>query len=115
MNQIDTLTNAPVQEFQVFTEDGNSLYIKLYYYITQKSWFFDFTYGDYTCIGQRVTLTPNALRHLKNILPFGIAFLAEDGSQTEPFSLEDFASGRITVNILDKEEVQEIETEIYGE
>lgn len=111
MKQISNLTNDPRQEFQVFTEDGNTLYITLYYYITQKSWYYDFTYGDYTCLGSRVVLTPNSIRHLKNILPFGIAFLTD--SKAEPYSLEDFASGRIKMYILNKDEVQEIESSIY--
>ncbi len=114
MKQINNLTNEPVQQFQVFTEDSTTLYIKLYYYVTQKSWFFDFSFGDYVCTGSRVTITPNALRHLKNILPFGIAFLTTDGSNVEPYSLEDFASGRVTVNILSSDEVTEIENEVYG-
>jgi hypothetical protein len=111
MKQINNLTNDPKQEFQVFTEDGTTLYITLYYYITQKSWFYDFTYGDYTCQGSRVVLTPNSIRHLKNILPFGIAFLTD--SKAEPYSLDDFSSGRIKMYILNQDEVREIESTIY--
>ena len=113
MKQINNLTNEPVQEMQIFTEDGNTLYLTIYYYITQKSWFFDFTFGDYTCKGSRITITPNAIRHLQNILPFGIAFLTKDGSKVEPYSLDDFASKRVTINILNSDEVQEIENSIY--
>lgn len=111
MKQINNLTNNPRQKFQVYTEDGSTLYITLYYYITQKSWFFDFTYNNYTCLGSRVVLTPNAIRHLKNILPFGIAFLTE--SKAEPYSLNDFSSGRIKMYILTQEEVREIESTVY--
>lgn len=111
MKQINNLTNDPRQEFQVFTEDGATLYITLYYYITQKSWYYDFTYGNYTCQGSRVVLTPNSIRHLKNILPFGIAFLTD--SKAEPYSLDDFSSGRIKMYILNQDEVREIESTIY--
>ncbi len=112
MKQINTITSDAVQSFQVPLDDGGTVYFKLYFYITQNSWFFDFTYNDYTCNGSRVVLTPNALRHLKNILPFGIAFLCE--KQVEPFKLDDFSTGRITMNILNKEEVQQLEDEVFN-
>ena len=112
MKLINSLNNNPRQKFSVYTEDGNTLNVELYYYITQKSWYFDFEYGDYTCKGSRVVLTPNAIRHLKNILPFGIAFLSE--SNTEPFSVDDFSNGRIKMYILNKDEVLQIESEVYG-
>ena len=73
---------------------------------------YDFTYNNYTSKGNRVVLTPNALRHLKNIIPFGIAFMAE--GNVEPFDITDFASGRVGMYILNQEEVKEIESNIYG-
>lgn len=112
MKQITSINNNPRQSFSVYTEDGKTLYIDLYFYITQKSWYYDFSYGDYSCKGSRVALSPNSIRHLKNILPFGIAFLSD--SNTEPFSLEDFSSGRIKMFILNKEEVLQIESDVYG-
>lgn len=112
MKQIDTLTSDARQSFQVPLDEGGTIYFNLYFYITQKSWFFDFTYGDYTCTGSRVVLTPNAIRHLKNILPFGIAFM--DEHNIEPYSLQDFSSGRIKMYILNQDEVYEVEDEVYN-
>lgn len=112
MQLVNTITDDPKQSFQVFIEGGEILYITLYYYITQKSWFYNFSYGDYTCNGSRVVLTYNSIRHLKNLLPFGIAFLTD--SNAEPCSLNDFSSGRIKMYILDKNEVEEIESEIFN-
>ncbi len=111
MNKITSLTDSARQSFQIPFE-GDTISFKLYYYITQKSWFFDFTFNNYTSKGNRVVLTPNALRHLKNIIPFGVAFLAD--GYVEPFDINDFGNGRVEMYILDKEDVQEIESNIYG-
>lgn len=112
MNQVTSLTDSPRQSFQFPINTGDIVNFYLYYYITQKSWFFDFTYKNYTAKGSRVVLTPNALRHLKNIIPFGIAFMAQ--GNVEPFDLTDFSSGRVGMYILNSEEVQEIESNIYN-
>lgn len=112
MNQITSLTDNPRQSFQVPISAGEYIQFELYYYVTQKSWFFDFTYNNYTAKGNRVVLSPNTLRHLKNIIPFGLAFMA-DGN-VEPFDLTDFSSGRVKMYILNTDEVEEIESTIYN-
>jgi hypothetical protein len=111
MKQIMSLTDNARQRFEIPLDNGDLVDFYLYYYPTQYSWFFDFTYKNYTNNGNRVVLTPNALRHLKNIIPFGIAFMA-DGF-VEPFQLDDFATQRIGMYVLNQEEVQEIESTIY--
>lgn len=112
MNQIISLTDSPRQSFQFPIDTGDIINFYLYYYVTQKSWFFDFTYRNYTSRGNRVVLTPNALRHLKNIVPFGVGFMAQ--GNVEPFDLTDFSSNRVGMYILNSEEVKEIESNIYG-
>lgn len=111
MYQILNLTNDPSQTFTYQVDGGDELTVKLYYYATQKSWFFDISYGDYTCNGMRVTLSYNALRHLKNIIPFGICFYCD--TSVEPFDIDDFATGRVTMNILTQDEVEQIEQEVF--
>ena len=112
MNQVTGLTSDYRQSFQILTQDGEVVYFNLYYYMTQQSWFFDFTYKDYTCNCERVVLTPNALRHLKNIIPFGVAFYSND--KVEPIFVDDFETGRVQMLILNNEEVKEVELNIYG-
>lgn len=111
MKQILSLTANARQKFQTTLDNGDVVDFSLYYYPTQYSWFFDFTYNDYTSNGNRVVLTPNALRHLKNIIPFGVAFLSE--GLVEPFQLTDFSTQRVGMYILTQDEVQEIENTIY--
>lgn len=112
MNQIVSLTNNPRQSFYVPIDGGDIAQFKLYYYASQKSWFFDLSYGNLKTNGNRVVLTPNALRNLKNIIPFGIAFITD--GDVEPFDIEDFASGRVGMYVLTHDEVLEIESTIYG-
>lgn len=112
MYQITNLTSEADQKFQITLENGGIVDFRLYYYPTQLSWFFDFTYRDYTCNCQRVVLSPNALRHLKNILPFGIAFDSDD--QVEPVFYDDFESERVKMYLLNTDEVLEVEQELYN-
>ena len=112
MKQITSLTDNPRQSFQVPIDTGDFAQFTLYYYVTQKSWFFDFTYNNYVAKGNRIVLSPNTLRHLKNIIPFGLAFMAE--GNVEPFDLTDFSSGRVKMYILNADEVAEIESTIYN-
>lgn len=112
MELITSLTDSPRQSFNFPIDTGDIVDFYMYYYLTQKSWFFDFTYRNYTSCGNRVVLTPNALRHLINIIPFGVAFMSE--GNVEPFDIEDFSSGRVGMYILNQEEVKEIESNIYG-
>ena len=112
MQQINSITADYRQKFNFLTETGEQVKFRLYYYYTQQSWFFDFTYKDYTCNCQRVVLTPNALRHLRNIIPFGIAFYSND--KVEPIFIDDFQSGRVQMLILNSDEVWEVEENVYG-
>ena len=112
MELIQGITSDYKQNFQFLTADGEKVNFTLYYYYTQQSWFFDFTYKNYTCYCQRVVLTPSALRHLKNIIPFGIGFVSDD--KVEPIFLDDFESGRVKMLILNKEDIEKVELNIYG-
>lgn len=111
MFQITSLTDGSKQELTIPLEGGNLLNLYLYFLPTQNSWYFDFQYNDYICKGEKVVLTPNAIRHLRNILPFGIGFDA-DGN-IEPYSITDFVTGRIKLFILNKDDVELVENVIY--
>ena len=110
MEIIKSITNEPRQRFNLTVEGGDKVRIYLYYYQTQYSWYFDFEYKDYSCKGNKVVLSLNTLRHLRNKLPFGIGFLS--GSQAEPTQLNDFSSGRVLMTLLDESDIREVE-QIY--
>lgn len=112
MQVINTLTNYPNQRHQLVIEAGESADFHLYFSGRQMSWYYDITYKDISINGSKVVLTPNSLRQYKNILPFGLTFFT-DGF-VEPFKLDDFSSGRIKMAILNEDEVQQIEQEVYN-
>ena len=111
MIEVTTLTGYPNQIHKLLLENRETADFRLYFYARQYSWYYDITYKDITIKGSKVVLTPNSLRQFKNILPFGLAFYSD--SFVEPFKLDDFVSGRIKMGILNKDEVQEIESEMY--
>ena len=113
MQIITSITEEPKQQFNLKLENNELATMRLYYYESQKSWFFDIEYKEYVNNGNRVVLTFNALRHLKNRLPFGIGFIA--GTSAEPFGLDAFTSGKFIMLLLNQDDVQQIEETIYNE
>lgn len=112
MKLVSSITTEPKQRFVLKLDNNESVIIRLYYYSSQNSWYFDIEYNDYINNGNKVVLTMNALRHLRNILPFGIAFVSS--SNAEPFQLEDFANGNVLMLLLNQDDVQEIEETVYN-
>ena len=112
MKIITSITSQPRQQFILRLDNNESVTINLYYYSSQSSWYFDIEYKDYVNRGNKVVLTMNALRHLKNKLPFGIAIIS--GSYADPFQLDDFSTKNVLMLLLNAEEVQEIEETIYN-
>lgn len=113
MRIITNITTEPRQRFVLNLDNNETAILKLYYYTSQNSWYFDIEYGEYRNCGNKVVLTMNAIRHLRNKLPFGIAFLSN--SEADPFQLEDFASGNAILLLLNQDEVNEIEDLVYNE
>lgn len=112
MKIITSIAAQPRQRFVLKLDNNESAIMRLYYYATQNSWYFDIEYGNYINNGNKVVLTFNALRHLRNQIPFGIGFIA--GTNAEPFQLEDFANGNVLMLLLNEEDVQTIEDTVYS-
>lgn len=113
MQIITSITNQPKQKFVLRLDNNESATMRLYYYESQSSWYFDIEYKDYVNNGNKVVLTFNALRHLKKIIPFGIGFISD--SNADPFSLDAFTSGQFQMIVLNEEDVQTIEETVYNE
>lgn len=112
MEIITSITAYPKQQFVLKLENNEFAIMRLYYYSSQQSWYFDIEYKDYVNNGNKVVITLNALRHLRNKLPFGISFLS--GSSAEPFELEDFVNKKVLMVLLNKEDVNELEELVYN-
>ena len=112
MKQITTLTAAPKQQHTLILENNDTVDFYLEYCGRMQSWYFNISYKniEQKCI--KVVLTPNALRHLRKIIPFGIAFISE--GNVEPFQIDDFATGKVQMYVLNNDDVATIESEVYN-
>lgn len=113
MKLITTITAAYKQQHTLVLENNDTADFYLEYCPRMQSWYFNISYGDITQKCIKVVLTPNALRHLRRIIPFGLAFVSE--GEVEPFRQDDFSSGRIQLFVLNEEDVAQIEEEIYND
>lgn len=75
-----------------------------------QSWFADIAFGTFTLNGFRLTRYPNVLQAYKNIIPFGLGVAVTD--QFDPFMINDFVSGRVTLYLLLSSEVATIQAAI---
>lgn len=107
MQVITQITNNPIQTMKLVLDTKELVQFNLRFMPTQMSWYCDVIYNDIEIYGLKVALFPNLLRHFKNMLPFGIAFTAND--HVEPFKLDDFTSGRVQMYVLNQDEVEQIE------
>lgn len=111
MRQITEFTTSTFQTCKLPLETRESVDFKLYYAPTQLSWYFDFSYNDIISNGNKLVLGFNILRAYKDRIPFGL--LVEADKNIEPFSIDDFSTGRVRVYILDQNEVDEIESVVF--
>lgn len=112
MQYIDKITSSPNQRMTLILDNGENVDFHIYYSARMLSWYFDFTYNDLTSKGNKIVLTPNALRNFKKLIPFGFGFVA---TGAEPFSLDDFSTERVKLYVLNQDEVDEVEQEIFNE
>jgi len=113
MKIITTITDAPKQQHTLVLENNDTVDFYIEYCPRMQSWYYSFNYKNITQNCIKVVLTPNSLRHLRRVIPFGLAFISE--SQVEPFNQDDFLIGRVQLCVLNEEEVAQIEEEIYND
>ena len=113
MDTITTLTEYPNQLHTLVLEDNNTAEIRLQYFARMQAWYLDLTFENTTINGLKVVLYPNLLRQFRKYLPFGL-MVYTDNELVEPFEIEAFSSGRVKIGILNSDEVEEIETDIYN-
>lgn len=112
MQRITNITETPKQEMSVILDDGSVLILRLYYISSQIGWFFDIEYAGIRSNCRRLTNSPNIIRDKINVFPFGIGCTVTDGQ--EPWFVDDFSKGRVNLYILSKEDVVQVEKEVYG-
>jgi hypothetical protein len=111
MRTINKLQATGVQTFKVPLDAGGFAKITLTYRPVVQMWFLDFEYNTCKVRGLRLCKQINIIHQWREICPFGIAVLT-DGA--EPFLINDFSTGRVTLGILTAGEVAEYQAELVN-
>lgn len=117
MMTVSGITSNPIQTLRIPVGNGSRATMKLVYRATNQMWFMDLSYtksngATFTLNGIRLCNSLNLLRQYKNRVPFGVLISCPD--ETEPFLINDFSTGRCSINILTQEEVDQIDTAYIG-
>ena len=112
MEAVTSITSQPIQNFILKLDTNETISFKLYFYSSQNAWYYDFEYKDYVSQGNKVVIALNAIRHLRNILPFGFGFTAD--TNADPFNLDSFVNKDCIMILLNKDDVQMLEETVYA-
>jgi len=114
MFKITNLNDEAKQSVKISVGNNKIVKLTFEYCPNQRCWWFDIECDDlkFYSYGHKLTNCPNIIREFQNLLPFGIGCNVLDNQ--EPWFQNDFITGRVSVYILDKEEVQEIGQVLYG-
>jgi hypothetical protein len=117
MIRVNNLTDSANQRAAVVLADGTVATLTFIYRGAIQRWAVDVSYGAFAENGINLCVHPNLLRMYRNFLPIGLAVISRDGG--DPFDINDFASGRISVFVLDgtpggSDEVEGVETNVYA-
>lgn len=112
MKLISNLSDEADQISKVVLDDGTVVTFEFFYLAAIERWAFSVTHPEITLNRAILCAGPNVLRDFRNIIPFGLGCYSTDGA--DPFYIEDFASGRITLYVLDASEVAFFEASVFG-
>lgn len=112
MQQIFSLTDDPRQSVSVILEDNTILDILLEFRANVRGWFISISHVDWECNNMRLCNSPNFLKKFKNIINFGLAVTSVD--KNDPVFVSDFLNERITLFVLNSDEVQTVEEQFYN-
>lgn len=116
MTIVTGITDQPNQQLDLRLADGTRAKLTLNYRVQQLGWFADliWTKRDGTTaqvFGLRLVTSPNVLRQFRNLFPFGLAIATD--ANADPTSDKSFASGISRLLLLEGDDVEQIETEVY--
>lgn len=101
---LNNLTTAGNQTSTAILADGTRVVLTFRYRAAIQRWTVDVAYKTFVAKGLGLSTHPNLLRVWRNVIPFGLQVVTDDG--TDPFMADDLASSpgttpRVTINILD--------------
>lgn len=111
MKQITEIGAGAFQTFDLIGEDNERIKMTLRYKPTQQAWYMDLVLEQFELRSLKVVTSPNLLRKFQNVLSFGLSCVTTDGS--DPYFLQDFDTGRATINLLTSAEVEQIEEAFF--
>lgn len=111
INLVNKINDQPMQRVFLTGNPGQRIIMDLRFLPTQSLWTADFSLGDFSVEGICVTASPNILRNYRNIIPFGVMVLTDNGQ--DPRGLDDFNTGYARIYLMDQEETNRIESLIY--
>jgi len=112
MQQITNLSDEASQISKVVLDDGSVITFEIIYLPTIERWMMNVSHPTITVNNLILCAGPNVLRDFRNVIPFGLGCYTNDGA--DPFYIEDFASGRVSLFVLDASEVAFFETNVFG-
>lgn len=111
MKYLNKIEPIAYQKFFLTGNPGQRIEMVLRYLPSQEKWMMDIDYLDFSLKGIMVTASPNILRAYYKIIPFGI--LCDCPDQIDPAFIDDFATQRCNLYLLNAEEVEDYETRIF--
>jgi hypothetical protein len=114
MTKIDNLTSSADQTSTLILPDNTYARLRLRYRPRTQRWVADVSYPARSFVAKGINLCcfPNVLRAWRELIPFGLAFMTSDF--TDPFDINDFATGRVVAYLLDATDVAAVENTIIG-
>lgn len=109
MRLINGLSNSPNMQIALVLDNGNKAQLNLYYFETQKGWYYSLNYnnGQWQASLRRLVTSPNMLQSQVDIIPFGIAVTTKGG--LEPVGINDLSDGTTQIYLLNETEILEVE------
>lgn len=112
MKRITDLSSDAKQKFKIQIDGGSLASFEFWFSDNNIGWYFNLEYEGFKVNNLRLVTSPNCINTYKNILPFGLMCSTNDGY--EPWFIDDFVKGRVSVFILTADEVELIQENIYA-
>ncbi len=112
MIKVDNLSANANQVSKISLSDGSIVAIFLTYLAAVQRWSMTVEKDSFSVTAINVNHNPNLLRPWKETQKFGIACIALDG--VDPVLVDDFASGRASLYILELDDLVLLEREVYS-
>lgn len=109
---LNTLTDNAYQTVSFVTNKGEPVKLTLRYIPSQQSWFLDVESDSLTVYGLTLATFVNILDPYHNNISWGLYIWSKDGF--DPYRIDDFASGRIRIAVIEDLENAVIEEFLNG-